>query len=45
MRAIRRLLGYIILNTDAVETIVVVCGLLIVWIVGMALIKQRKSKK
>ena len=45
MRAIRRLIRYIILNTDTVEIVVVVCVLLIVWIVGMALIRQWRSKK
>ena len=45
MRLIRRVTGYIVLNTDAVEIIVVVCGLLVVWIVGVALIRQwRKGK-
>ena len=40
MESIRRCVGYVILNTDAVEVTVAVCGLLIVWIVERAWIRR-----
>ena len=44
METIHRFVGHVILNTDAIEIAVAVCGLLILWIVGRALIRRWKDK-